>query len=259
MHEPQGVLGLVCMAHQHAPGVLPPGERPCHLPATCVPTKGAAILSCRPCAVRPAGRASLDPDGREGPVEGSALVGVVADQPFGALGGEARRESVWDRGDFRWRSRRRVDGESRASAVCHRHELRPLAPLGLSHSWPPFCYDQGAVDEAVAEVECPRRPQVFGQRFEAAPQRAVMYPAFETAVAGLIRRGARGQLLPVRAAAEHPEDAVEPLVRLTPRAVPPIGAAWWLRNQGLDDRPSFVRQFCASCRDLDHSTMTGYL
>jgi hypothetical protein len=35
-------------------------------------------------------------------------------------------------------SRRRVDGERKTSAVCHRHELSTLAPLGLSHSESPF-------------------------------------------------------------------------------------------------------------------------
>jgi hypothetical protein len=36
------------------------------------------------------------------------------------------------------RSRRRVDGERKTRAVCHRHELRTFAPLGLSHPESPF-------------------------------------------------------------------------------------------------------------------------
>jgi hypothetical protein len=35
-------------------------------------------------------------------------------------------------------SRRRVDGERKTRAICHRHELRTFAPLGLSHSESPF-------------------------------------------------------------------------------------------------------------------------
>ena len=38
-----------------------------------------------------------------------------------------------DQGDFMGRSRRRVDGDRKTMAVCHRHELRPLTPLGRSH------------------------------------------------------------------------------------------------------------------------------
>src|SRR5215510_16446513 len=36
------------------------------------------------------------------------------------------------------RSRRCVNGERKTSAVCNCHELRTFAPLGLSHSEPPF-------------------------------------------------------------------------------------------------------------------------
>jgi hypothetical protein len=36
------------------------------------------------------------------------------------------------------RSRRRVDGDRKTSRVCHCHELRTLAPLGLSDFAPLF-------------------------------------------------------------------------------------------------------------------------
>src|SRR5262245_29520259 len=36
------------------------------------------------------------------------------------------------------RSRRCVNGERKTSAVCNCHELHAFAPLGLSHSEPPF-------------------------------------------------------------------------------------------------------------------------
>ena len=60
MHEPQVVLGMVFMAHQHAPEVVQPGEEPFHLPATFVSAKWAAILSFGPFAVRSVGRDQLD-------------------------------------------------------------------------------------------------------------------------------------------------------------------------------------------------------
>jgi hypothetical protein len=110
-----------------------------------------------------------------------------------------------------------------------------------------------------AEVEFPTRPQIFGQRFQGAPQRAVTHPVLEATVAGLIRREAVRQVLPLRAAAQNPEDAVEHLACITPRAAPPIGAASWFRNQGLDDRPLIVGQFFAPCHDPDRSTTAGHL
>jgi hypothetical protein len=138
MHAPPVVLGMVGIAHQHAPEVLQPGEQPFHLPATFVPTKWAAILSFGPSAVRSVGRDQLDPYDSERHGEGIAIIGRITDQPFGALGGKGRSERSWDPGDFMRRSRRRVDGDRKTSAGCHRHELRAFAPLGRSHSQPPF-------------------------------------------------------------------------------------------------------------------------
>jgi hypothetical protein len=43
-----------------------------------------------------------------------------------------------DKPDFMRRSILRVDGERKTRAVCHCHELRTLAPLGLSHFAAPF-------------------------------------------------------------------------------------------------------------------------
>jgi hypothetical protein len=40
------------------------------------------------------------------------------------------------KGDFMRRSTCNVNGERKTKAVCHGHDLRTLAPLGLSHTTP---------------------------------------------------------------------------------------------------------------------------
>jgi hypothetical protein len=83
-------------------------------------------------------RNHLDPYDSKSQVEGITIVGRIPDQALGALGGKGRSKSGWDKGNFMWRSRRRVDGDRKTSAVCHRHELRTLAPFALSHTQAPF-------------------------------------------------------------------------------------------------------------------------
>lgn len=73
-------------------------------------------------------------------------------------------------------------------------------------------------------------------------------------MAGLVRREALGQVLPVRAAAQNPENAVEDPARIPPGAAAPIGPARRQWNERFDDSPLFVCQFFASCHAIDRST-----
>ena len=66
-------------------------------------------------------------------------------------------------------------------------------------------------------------------------------------MAGLVRREAAGQVMPAGAAPQYPEDAVDHLAVLPPRAAAPVLAAGQLGQVRLDDRPLLVRQFFASC------------
>ena len=60
------------------------------------------------------------------------------EQPLWELVDEAFEKSVFDNGALMRRSRRRVDGERKTSAVYNCHELRTFAPFGLSHPEPLF-------------------------------------------------------------------------------------------------------------------------
>jgi hypothetical protein len=129
---------MVFVAHHQSPEILQPGTQALHLPPATVTAEGAPVLSGRLPAVGSVRRNHFNPHGGQWCVQRVAVVRLIADQPFGELGGKDLNKRVWDKGDFMWRSSRRVDGERKTSAVCHRHELRTLAPLGRSHPWPPF-------------------------------------------------------------------------------------------------------------------------
>ncbi len=105
---------------------------------------------------------------------------------------------------------------------------------------PLFSDDEGAVDEALAEVDLAALSQVPRQRFKHYPERAVARPLLEPAVAGLVRREAVWQVLPARAASEYPEDAVDDLAGVSPRPAALVFAARRVGYQRGQHGPLFV-------------------
>jgi hypothetical protein len=71
-------------------------------------------------------------------IERITVVGAIPDKSPGSSHGDGFIEGSFDKGDFMWASRSRVHGEWKTMSVCNNHELRPLAPLGLSHFGSPF-------------------------------------------------------------------------------------------------------------------------
>jgi len=80
----------------------------------------------------------VDALGSELGIQPITVVGAIADQSGRLSSNVALGESVFDKGDFMRASRRRVNGDWKTSAVCHRHELRAFAALGLAHGAAPF-------------------------------------------------------------------------------------------------------------------------
>ena len=133
MDKAQVVLGMVLKAGQDPPIVLQPGEQALHLPPAAVAAQGPAILRRGALAVARMRRDQLNPHVGQAPIQRIAVVGPISNQALGPLGGKTLSESRVDQGDFMRCSRRRVDGDRKTLAVCHRHELRTFAPLGRSH------------------------------------------------------------------------------------------------------------------------------
>jgi hypothetical protein len=138
MDEAQIVADMIFPSSQDSTEVLQPGEQTFDAPTANVTAQHAPILGLGLGPVSAVWGDELDVASGELGVESVAVVGAIADQPGRLSSNVALGESILDKGDFMRASRRRVDGDWKTSAVCHRHELRALAPLGLAHSAAPF-------------------------------------------------------------------------------------------------------------------------
>src|SRR5207253_8766596 len=66
------------------------------------------------------------------------VVGPISYESLRPLVGKNFSQSFSHQSDLMRRSRPRVYGDRMTMAVCHRHSPSTFAPLGLSHSQPPF-------------------------------------------------------------------------------------------------------------------------
>src|ERR1044071_40656 len=138
MHETQIVLGVVIKPCRDPAKVMQPGEQPLHFPSSAITTQRTTVL--RRWLAAPGSMRSNHLDPRTGQffIERVRVISLVADQTIRQFFGKGLKQSLCDKGDFMRRSRLRVDGERKTSAVCHRQEFRTFAPLGLSHARSPF-------------------------------------------------------------------------------------------------------------------------
>lgn len=129
---------MIIETNQNPTEILQPRKQPLDFPTPFVTPQLSAVLRFRTLSVRFVRRNHLGFKPRQLFVQRIGIVSFVADQLSRSLVGKARTESLFDKSDFMRRSRLRVDGERKTKAVCHCHELRTLAPLGLSHLEAPF-------------------------------------------------------------------------------------------------------------------------
>jgi hypothetical protein len=138
MNEAEIVLVEVIKPHCDAAEVLQPRKQPLHLPSPLVSPEYSPILRRRFHSIRFMRRYHLNASLLKFLVQRVAIICPVAYESLRLLVGKNFSESFCDKSDFMRRSRRRVYGDRKTIAVCHRHELRTFAPLGLSHSESPF-------------------------------------------------------------------------------------------------------------------------
>ena len=125
-------------AHRNPSEVLKPGEQSLYLPPALVTPERSAILRCSFLSVGFVRRNHINTLLCQLFIQRVRVVSLIANQSLRPFQGKNFSESCLDKGDFMRASRRRVDGDRKTMAVCHRHELRTFAPLGLSHSESPF-------------------------------------------------------------------------------------------------------------------------
>jgi hypothetical protein len=109
-----------------------PGEEPFDVPATAVPAQRSTVLRLVS-AIASVRRNHFDPALGELCVERVTVVGLVADQLFGELVEEGSVECVGDEERFMALTTRNPDGDRKAMAVCHRHDLGRFAASSNSN------------------------------------------------------------------------------------------------------------------------------
>jgi hypothetical protein len=138
MDECGKALTTAIPAGHHALVLVQPGEQALDLPTAAIALQGAAVLGRRALPVAAMRCNQLDALGRESLIARITVVGTIPDKSSGSSHGVGVSEGSLDMDDFMWRSSSRVHGEWKTMSVCHNHELRTLAPLGLTHLGAPF-------------------------------------------------------------------------------------------------------------------------
>jgi len=138
MNKAEIILIKIIEPHCDATEVLQPRKQPLYLPSPLVASEHSPILRWRFYPIRLVRRDHLNALLPQLFVQRVGVVGPVAYESLWLFIGKNFSESLSDKSDLMRRSRRRVYGERKTSAVCHRHELRTFAPPGLSHSAAPF-------------------------------------------------------------------------------------------------------------------------
>jgi len=115
-----------------------PREQAFDLPSSAVSSECPFILRFGPDSITFVRGDQLNALGSKALIERITVVGAIPDKSLGSSHREGLIEGSLDKGDFMWRSRSRVQGEWKTCSVRNNHELRTLAPLGLSHPRAPF-------------------------------------------------------------------------------------------------------------------------
>src|SRR4029450_7757334 len=80
------------------------------------------------------------------------------------------------------------------------------------------------VDEGFTQIDLAAVPEVLGEALQQPIKAARALPELEATMASLVRRIARWRVVPRRARAQDPQDAVHDGPRIRPRAAAPIRA-----------------------------------
>jgi len=116
----------------------------------------------------------------------------------------------------------------------------PLPRLVFPTDLPLFRPDEGAVHEALGEVEATPLLQVESQGMKNLVQHALLGPLLEAPVAGLVGRVALGQVAPGCSGAQDPKYAVEDIPWVSPGSAPAVLSTRRLGDQRFQHLPLLV-------------------
>ena len=138
MGKGQEILNMVFIAHNNTPEVMHPGKETFNMPSSAIASQDTTILRGRFSSVLLVRGDKFNALSSKDLIQWVTVVGPISNQSLRLILDEAFFESIPDKGDFMRRSRRSVQGDRKTRAICHCHELRTLAPLGLSDTEAPF-------------------------------------------------------------------------------------------------------------------------
>lgn len=132
---------MIIVPNQQPPEIAQPGKEALNFPSPAVTTESPPVLSRRFLAGQPMRSNQFHSPVFQAVVQRIGVISLVANQPsrFGLH--KASFHSGFHKGRFVRGSARYATGDRKTRAVCHCHELRAFAPLGLSHAEPPFFAD----------------------------------------------------------------------------------------------------------------------
>ena len=138
MDKTEKVFSVIFITNNKTTEIVQPSKQAFDTPAFSITTQRSAVLSFRFDSVNLMRRDYFDTILLKFAIKRVTVIRSITDESLGSSLKEATLESLLNKGDFMRRSRRNVYGERKTRAVCHCHELSPLAPLGFSDTGAPF-------------------------------------------------------------------------------------------------------------------------
>jgi hypothetical protein len=126
------------MAREDTAELPQPGKQSLHFPALAAAAQSTAALSRRLTPIRAMRCDQFNALLLKLVIGLVTVKSLILDQSSRAIGNKLVFNSVRDKGEFVWRSRRTVYGDRKTMAVRHCHELRTVAALGLSRCAAPL-------------------------------------------------------------------------------------------------------------------------
>ena len=132
---------MIFIPHNNSPKVLQPSKQSLDFPSPFVTAKFSAVLRFSSLAIYFMRRDQLNIKFLQLFIQRVRVISLIANHLFRSLIGEPLADCSLDKFDLVRRSRFCEYGERKTKAICHCHEFRTLAPLGLSDFKAPFLAD----------------------------------------------------------------------------------------------------------------------
>lgn len=137
MNKAEIVFSDSFKAYQDTPIILQPGKQAFNFPASAITAEFPPVLGLL-FAVQTMRRNQFNALCGQLPIQRVTVIGLIANQTLGIFVRKASLQGWLDQRDFMRCSTANGYGDRKTRAVCHCHELRTFAPLGLSHPLAPF-------------------------------------------------------------------------------------------------------------------------